>query len=58
MNEPIKKYIKNEPIIKYIKTECGINEYHRLKALSKKNFLYKLRFYWFVGIGTLRDFFK
>jgi len=48
----------NEPIKKYIKTECGINEYHRLKALSKKNFLYKLRFYLFVGIGTLRDFFK
>jgi hypothetical protein len=47
-----------EPIEKYIKTECGITEYHRLKALSKKNFLYKIRFYLFVGIGTLRDLFK
>jgi len=31
---------------------------NRLKALSKKNVFYKIRFYWFVGIGTLRDFFK
>ena len=47
-----------EPIEKYIKTECGITEYHRLRALSKKNIFYKFRFYWFVGLGTLRDLFK
>ena len=33
----------NEPIKKYIKTECGITEYHRLKALSQKNIFYKIR---------------
>lgn len=38
----------SEKIKKFIKTECGISEYHRLKALSKKNIFYKLRFYWFV----------
>ena len=48
----------NEPIEKYIKTECGITEYYRLKVLSKKSFFNKLRFYWFVGIGTLRDILK
>ena len=48
----------SEPIKKYIKTECGIMEYHHLKALSKKSIFYKLRFYWFVGIGTIRDLFK
>jgi len=48
----------NKPINKYIKTECGITEYHRLKALAKKNFFYRIRFYFFVGIGTLRDLFK
>ena len=48
----------NEPIEKYIKTECGIVEYRRLRALSKKSIFNKLRFYWFVGIGTIRDLFK
>ena len=48
----------NIPIKKYIKTECGITEYYRLKVLSKKNILWKIRFYWFLGIGTLRDLFK
>ncbi len=48
----------NKPIEKYIKTECGITEYHRLKALSKKNIVNKLRFYWFVIIGSLKDVFK
>ena len=43
---------------KYIKTECGITEYYRLRALSKKSVFNKLRFYWFVGCGTLRDLFK
>ena len=45
-------------INKFIKTECGINEYHRLKILSKRNIFYKIRFYWFVSIATLRDYFK
>jgi hypothetical protein len=48
----------NEPIEKYIKTECGITEYRRRRALSKKSIFDKLRFYWFVGIGTIRDLFK
>jgi hypothetical protein len=48
----------DKPINKFIKTECGINEYHRLKILSKKNIFYKIRFYWFVSIATLRDYFK
>ena len=48
----------SEPIEKYIKTECGITEYHRLRALSKKNIFYKFRFYSYVGLGTLRDLFK
>ena len=48
----------NELIKKYIKTECGITEYRHLKVLSKKSIFNKLRFYWFVGIGTLRDLFK
>jgi hypothetical protein len=38
----------NDPIEKYIKTECGITEYHRLKALSKKTFYIN-----FVFIGLL-----
>ena len=48
----------NNPIKKYIKTECGITEYHRLRALAKKSIYDKLRFYWFIGFGTLRDLFK
>jgi len=48
----------NKLINKYIKTECGIDEYHRLKILSKKNIFFKLRFYWFVAIAAIRDFFK
>ena len=48
----------NEPIEKYIKTECGITEYRRLRTLSKNSIFDKLRFYWFVGIGTIRDLFK
>ena len=48
----------SEPIEKYIKTECGVTEYHRLGALSKKSIFNRIRFYWFVGIGTLRDLFK
>lgn len=48
----------NKPIEKYIKTECGITEYHRLNILSKKSIINKLRFFWFVSFGTLRDIFK
>lgn len=48
----------DKSIKKFIKTECGISEYHRLKILSKKNILLKIRFYWFVVIATLRDYFK
>jgi hypothetical protein len=48
----------SKPIKKYIKTECGITEYHRLRALSNKSIFNKLRFYWFVGIATIRDLFK
>ena len=48
----------NDPIAKYIKTECGVTEYHRLKVLSKKSIINKLRFFWFVSFGTLRDIFK
>ncbi len=48
----------NEPIEKYIKTECGITEYRRLRALSKKSIFNKLRFYWFIVIGTIRELFK
>ena len=47
-----------QQIKKYIKTECGITEYHRLKVLSKKSIINKLRFFWFVSFGTLRDIFK
>ena len=48
----------NKVIKKNIKTECGIAEYRHLRALSKKSIFNKLRFYWFVGIATLRDLFK
>jgi len=48
----------DKSINKFIKTECGISEYHRLKILSKKNILHKIRFCWFVAIATLRDYFK
>ena len=39
-----------------IKTSCGIKKYNRLK--KKRGFLNKLRLYWFLFIGGLRDFFK
>ena len=48
----------NKPIEKYIKTKCGITKYHRLKVLSKKSIINKLRFFWFVSFGTLRDIFR
>ena len=39
-----------------IKTSCGIEKYKNLK--QKKGFLNKLRLYWFIVIGGLRDAFK
>ncbi len=39
-----------------IKTSCGIEKYKILK--KKKGFLNKLRLYWFIIIGGLRDVFK
>ena len=38
---------------KFIKTECGLNKYEELKNL--KNFIGKIRFYWFVIIASIRD---
>ena len=48
----------SDKIVKYIKTKCGITDYNKLKALSKKNIFYRIRFYWFVGIAILRDLFN
>jgi hypothetical protein len=48
----------NKIIEKYIKTECGINKFHRLKELSKKNIFNRIRFFWFVGVSAIRDIFK
>ena len=39
-----------------IKTNCGIKKYSRLK--KRKGFFNKIRLYWFLVIGGLRDFFK
>ncbi len=39
----------------FIKTKCGLDKYYLLR--KKKGFWNKLRLYWFVAIGTLRDFF-
>ena len=39
-----------------IKTSCGIEKYKTLK--QKKGFLNKLRLYWFIVIGGLRDVFE
>ena len=38
---------------KFIKTECGLNKYEELK--NHKNFIGKIRFYWFVTIASIRD---
>ena len=38
---------------KFIKTECGLNKYEKLK--NHKNFIGKIRFYWFVIIASIRD---
>ena len=39
-----------------IKTSCGIEKYKLLK--QKKGFLNKMRLYWFIIFGGLRDVFK
>tara|TARA_B100001029_G_scaffold89334_1_gene73327 strand:+ start:1639 stop:1797 length:159 start_codon:yes stop_codon:yes gene_type:complete len=42
-------------INKFIKTKCGIDKYYLLS--KKRGFWNKLRLYWFVAIGTVRDLF-
>ena len=49
--EDLKPNIKN-----FIKTKCGIDKYYLLS--KKKGFWNKLRLYWFISTGTLRDLFK
>ncbi len=44
-----------DKINNFIKTECGIDQYYLLK--KRKGFWNKLRLYWFVSIGTIRDLF-
>jgi len=39
-----------------IKTKCGLEKYHLLK--NRKGIFNKLRFFWFIIIGGLRDAFK
>jgi hypothetical protein len=39
-----------------IKTSCGIKKYNQLK--EKRGFLNKLRLYWFLVFGGIRDVFK
>ncbi len=39
-----------------IKTSCGIEKYNKLK--KKRGFLNKLRLYWFLVFGGIRDVFK
>jgi len=39
-----------------IKTKCGKEKYNELK--KKNGIFYKLRLYFFLLIGGLRDFFK
>ncbi len=42
----------------YIKTKCGIEKYNFLKIESNRSFIKKVRFYFFIAIAILRDFFK
>jgi hypothetical protein len=42
----------------YIKTKCGIEKYDLLETESNKNFIKKVRFYFFIIIAVLSDFFK
>ena len=39
----------------FIKTKCGIEKYNLLR--KKKGIWNKLRLYWFIAIGTLKDLF-
>jgi len=39
-----------------IKTVCGLEKYEELS--NRKGFLNQLRFFWFVLIASIRDFFK
>lgn len=39
-----------------IKTACGIDKYNQLR--TKKGTLARLRLYWFLVFGSLRDMFK
>ncbi len=41
---------------KFIKTTCGIEKYEVLK--NRHGIFNKIRFYWFVLLGSLRDIFK
>jgi len=45
-------------IRQYIKTECGIEKFNLLEIESRKSFIKKVRFYSFIIIAVLRDFFK
>ena len=42
--------------IKSIKTQCGKDKYDAL--IKKKGFFNTLRLYWFIIVGSLRDFFR
>ena len=42
----------------YIKTKCGKEKYNLLEIDSNKSFVKKLRFYFFIIIAVMRDFFK
>ena len=39
-----------------IKTKCGIDKFNSLK--KRKGIFNKLRMYWFLVVGGLRDVFK
>ena len=46
--------MKSKKIYQYIKTPCGQEKYERL--VLNKSFFGKIRLYWFVIIGTIKDF--
>ena len=41
-----------------IKTKCGVEKFNLLEIESRKSFIKKVRFYTFIIIAVLRDFFK
>jgi hypothetical protein len=47
--------IRNNRLMR-IKTACGIEKYNHLR--TKKGALARLRLYWFLVFGSLRDVFK